>query len=65
MGKAVEENELEEKAIDSTLEMFSLRYLSEVLKNLVIYTRLEIRDMLLAGDGILESSRALGINEVI
>lgn len=41
------------------------RYLSEVLKNLVMYTRLELRDMLSAGDGILESSGALGINEVI
>lgn len=30
MGKAVEENDLEEKATDSTLEMFSLRCLRDI-----------------------------------
>lgn len=67
MGKAMKGTDLEEKAMDSILEIFSLRFLSHlngVLENLVMYTRLELRGMFLAGDGILDSSRALVINEI-
>lgn len=49
--------------MDSSLEIFSLRCFRDIygiLKNFVMYTRVEFRGMLLAGDGISRVIKSLG-----